>query len=228
MLRELQEEFEEVVVAAGRELSGTLTRVEGFLALSQRHPDALSHLPHAELALQQTQRLLDSVRRYMQVRFMRTRMRRVNLNQVMREVLKDTEHQTTGRDVQIMSVSLPTVEGDSQVLQIILGEYLTNALKFTRLQPQTRLSVLLEEDETEYRIGVQDNGVGFNMRQKEKAFELFGRLHSSQQYEGMGLGLTTVRRLCERFGSRAWGEGKVGQGATFWFSWLKVQPSKST
>lgn len=221
MLRGLQEEFESVVVAAGRELSGTLTRVEGFLTLSQRHPEMPSHLLHVEMALQQTLGLLESLRRYMQVRFMRIRMRSVNLNHVLREALKDVEDQKTGRDVQITSVSLPTIEGDSQVLQIILGEYLANALKFTRTQSQTQLHLLLEEDETEYRIGVQDNGVGFNARQKEKAFELFGRLHSSQLYEGTGLGLTTVRRLCKRFGGRAWGEGKVDQGAIFWFSWPK-------
>ena len=164
----------------------------------------------------------------MQVRFMRTPTRSVNLNQVLREALKDIENQKTGRDVQITTVPLPTVEGDSQVLQIILGEYLSNALKFTRTRPRARLSILLEEDDTEYRIGVQDNGVGFNMRQKEKAFELFERLHSSQQYEGTGLGLTAVRRLCARFGGRAWGEGKVDQGATFWFSWPKVLSLRST
>jgi len=158
------------------------------------------------MALQQTLGLLESLRRYMQVRFLRTRIRPVNLNHVLREVLKDIEDQKTGRDVQITTVPLPTIESDSQVLQIVFGEYLSNALKFTRVRPKTCLSVLSEEDDTEYRIGVQDNGVGFNMKQKEKAFELFGRLHSSQQDEGTGLGLTVVRRLCERLGSRAWGK----------------------
>jgi len=249
-LRALQEEFEEVVMATGRELADRLTRVEGFLSLSQQPPETPSHFDHAREALQQNENVqqppetpshfdharealqqnenvLKSLKSYMQVRFMRTRTRSVNLNHVLREALKDIQQQQVGRDVQITSVPLPTVEGDNQVLQIIIGEYLSNALKFTRTRPQARLSVLLEEDATEYRIGVRDNGVGFNMRQKEKAFELFGRLHSSQQYEGSGLGLASVRRLCERFGSRAWGEGKVDQGATFWFSWPKPAAEKN-
>jgi len=223
-LRELQEEFEQVMLSTGRELDSTLTRAASFLTLLQQHPETPSYLDHVGESIQQTQALLDSLKRYMQVRFMRTRLRSVNLNQVLREALKDIQEHRVGRDVQITSTALPTVQGDSQVLQLILTEYLSNALKFTRGQPQARLRLLVQEDDTEYRIGVEDNGVGFNMRQKEKAFELFGRLHSSRQYEGTGLGLSTVRRLCERFGGRAWGEGKVDQGATFWFAWPKTSP----
>jgi len=221
-LRNLEEEFERVILSSGRALDGTLTRAASFLTLLQQRPDMSDHLDHVGEGIQQTQALLDSLKRYIQMRFMRARMRSVNLNQVLREALKDVQGQRVGRDVQITGVLLPTVEGDSQVLQLILTEYLSNALKFTRGQPQARLQLLLEEDETEYRIGVRDNGVGFNMRQKEKAFELFERLHSSRLYEGTGLGLATVRRLCERFGGRAWGEGRIDQGATFWFAWPKT------
>lgn len=225
-LRSLHEEFENVLLVAGRELDGTLTRAENFLSLWRRHPEAPEALGHSEEALAQTRSLLDALKRYMQIRFLRTRMRNVNTRQVLNEVLKDLKNQTAGRDVQITSAPLPTVYGDSQVLQIILHEYLSNALKFTRTRPQSRLGVLVQEDDTEYRIGVEDNGVGFNLRQKEKAFEMFGRLHFSKLYEGTGLGLAVVRRLCERFGGRAWGEGKVDQGAIFWFAWPKVQPPK--
>ncbi|EYB68109.1 hypothetical protein DEIPH_ctg026orf0001 [Deinococcus phoenicis] len=225
-LRQLQEEFESVMLASGREMEATLTRAESFLTLSRQHPETPSYLAHAEDGVRQTQGLLESLKQYMQMRFLRARMRSVDLGRVLREVLKDVQDQMAGRDVQVTSEALPTVYGDSQALQIILHEYLSNALKFTRTQPRIRLHVLVQETETEYRIGVEDNGVGFNMRQKDKAFELFGRLHPSAEYEGTGLGLPVVRRLCERFGGRAWGEGKVDQGATFWFAWPKTPAGK--
>ncbi|MBB5235903.1 sensor histidine kinase [Deinococcus budaensis] len=221
-LRQLQEEFEQVVLASGRELHHVLTRAQSFLALAREHPQTPRYLLHTGEAVGQTRDLLDSLKVYMQLRFLRARTRRVDLGRVLREVLKDAQDQTAGRDVWVTSAPLPTVSGDSQVLQIILHEYLHNALKFTRTRPQARLRVLVEEAETEYRIGVEDNGVGFNVRYKDRAFELFGRLHASGEYEGTGLGLAVVRRLCERFGGRAWGEGKVDQGATFWFAWPKV------
>ncbi|MBZ9752870.1 PAS domain S-box protein [Deinococcus sp. HMF7604] len=221
-LKHLQEEFESVVLLFGQGLEGILTRAQSFLLLARQQPDQSEHLRHTQEGLQQTQSLLNSLKRYMQMRFLRTRLRSVDLNRVFREVLKDVESQRVGRDVLIISTPLPTLSGDSQVLQIILLEYLHNALKFTRTRPETRIRVLVQEDAGEYRIGVEDNGIGFNMRQKDKAFELFGQLHAGGRYEGTGLGLAVVRRLCERFGGRAWGEGKVDQGATFWFAWPKT------
>lgn len=228
-LRQLTEEFEQVVHLSEQELQQRLSRARNFLSLyqqeghrqqGQQRGEAAS-LTQVEETLTQAQNLLASLNQYMQMRFMRTRTRRVNLRQVWNEVVKGAQHELKGRDVQISSAALPTVEGDSQVFKIILNEFLLNALKFTRMREQTRLQVLVQETEDEYHIGVQDNGMGFNMRQKERVFELFSRLHADDQYEGTGLGLTVVRRLCARFGARAWGEGRPGEGATFWFAWPK-------
>lgn len=219
-LRQLQAEFENVVLLSGRELDVTVTRAQRFLTLSQQ-PDSIDAPQHTLAALQQTQSLLDSLKRYMQVRFLRIRTRPVDLEKVLREVLEDVADQHAGRDVQLTKATLPILIGDGQALQIIVHEYVHNALKFTRTRPQVRLRILVEEDHAEYRIGLEDNGVGFNMRQKDKAFELFGKLHAGGVYEGTGLGLAVVRRLCERFGGRAWGEGKPDQGATFWIAWPK-------
>ncbi|WP_216329235.1 sensor histidine kinase [Deinococcus aestuarii] len=225
-LRQLREEFQGVVLKSGRELEGTLTRAQNFLTLMQQHPETPGHLLHAQEAVRQTHALLESLKLYMQVRFLRARLRSVDLGRALNEVLKDVQDQTAGRDVRVTSQALPTVAGDSQALQLILHEYVSNALKFTRTRPQVRLRVLVQEDETEYRIGVEDNGIGFNQRYRDRAFELFGRLHPLGVYEGTGLGLAVVRRLCERFGGRAWGEGKVDQGATFWFAWPKSPPEE--
>ncbi|WP_221090866.1 sensor histidine kinase [Deinococcus aquaedulcis] len=223
--RQLGEEFRTVMAVSENQLSTTLTRAQNFLGLMDRQEcpaDRQRSLGHVVTAVQETQGLLTSLKSYMQARTIRARMRSLDLNRVLREVLKDLEAGLAGRHVQISQVPLPVVQGDHQVLQIILHEYLTNALKFTRTRPQARLRLLVQETEKEHWVGVEDNGVGFNMRQKEKAFELFGRLHPVDLYEGTGLGLAVVRRLCERFGGRAWGEGKVDQGATFWFAWPKT------
>jgi len=227
-LRQLGEEFRNVMLVSEGELSTTLTRAQNFLTLHERQTDPDERqrsLHHVSMAVQQTQGLLDSLKQYMQARTIRARPQHVNLARVLREVLKDTAEARLERDVQISQGALPMVVGDSRVLHIILHEYIVNALKFTRVRPQARLHVLVKETDTEHWIGVEDNGVGFNMRQKEQVFELFTRLHASDLYEGTGLGLAVVRSLCDRFGGRAWAEGKVDQGATFWFAWPKVPHS---
>lgn len=222
----VNEELGQVITSMLQQLQPPIGRVMSAVGLLRRtlddRPERVGRLLlHIEQADQQLFAIIESVRRYMQAGQLRVWIRSVDLGAVLREVRKDVEPLLADRRVQLTHDPLPTLQGDSQVLQTILTEYVSNALKFTRMREPARLHVIARETETEYHIGVQDNGVGFDMEDMNRLFRLFQRGHPSKVFEGSGLGLAVVRRLCERFGGRVWGEGKVDQGATFWFAWPK-------
>jgi light-regulated signal transduction histidine kinase (bacteriophytochrome) len=124
-----------------------------------------------------------------------------------------------GRDVRWLVGPLPRVTGDPAMLRVVFDNLLSNALKYTRPRQQATIEIGGRTgDGGEAVIYVRDNGVGFDMRYHDKLFGVFQRLHRSDEFEGTGIGLATVRRIVSRHGGRTWAEGRPGDGATFYIA----------
>jgi light-regulated signal transduction histidine kinase (bacteriophytochrome) len=95
---------------------------------------------------------------------------------------------------------------------------LINSIKFTESKQTAIIEVGGRTESKENIYYVKDNGVGFDDRYISNLFHPFKRLHKSEEYEGTGVGLAIVKRIIQRHGGRVWGEGKVGEGATFYFA----------
>ena len=113
--------------------------------------------------------------------------------------------------------NLPTIECDRIQIQQLLQNLLTNAIKFHGdIPPQIHISA--QELENEWIFSIADNGIGIDPRHQEQIFGIFKRLHTRQEYEGTGIGLSICKRIVERHGGQIWVESKLGKGSTFYFT----------
>jgi light-regulated signal transduction histidine kinase (bacteriophytochrome) len=108
--------------------------------------------------------------------------------------------------------------GDEKLIKIALQQLLENAWKFTGKVPQAKIEFGARELDGKRVYFIRDNGVGFDMNYADKLFKPFQRLHSVSEFPGTGIGLASVHRIILRHGGNVWAEGKVGQGATFYFT----------
>jgi PAS domain S-box-containing protein len=137
-------------------------------------------------------------------------------------VIRDGHFENDGRRLNWELHPLPEVEADAAMLRQVWANLVDNAVKYSRKTPQPRIAIgCLAVDGapvSERVFYVRDNGVGFDMAYAGKLFGVFQRLHGPAEFEGTGIGLANVRRIVARHGGRTWAEGRVGEGATFFFS----------
>jgi PAS domain S-box-containing protein len=114
--------------------------------------------------------------------------------------------------------ALPSARGDATLLKLVWTNLLGNAIKFSSKRGEPVIEVRGSENGAENVYCVRDNGAGFDMRYYDKLFGVFQRLHGAEEFDGTGVGLAIVQRVVLRHGGRVWAEGKVGEGAAFYFT----------
>jgi PAS domain S-box-containing protein len=149
----------------------------------------------------------------------------VDTDKLVRSLLTDLIDQQKGRQIEVNVGALPPCLGDPALLELVWTNLLANAIKYTQKRDITRIDVGWELSPEGGAYFVRDNGAGFDMKYADKLFSVFYRLHSSQDYEGSGVGLATVQRIIQRHGGRIWAEAQENQGATFHFT-LGTEPTE--
>lgn len=123
-----------------------------------------------------------------------------------------------GRIVQLTIHDMPTAQGDRTMLREVLANLFSNAIKFTSPREHPRIEIGGRSEEGQNVYYVKDNGVGFDMRHANKLFGVFQRLHTTEEFEGTGVGLAIVQRIVQRHGGQVWAESKLNEGTTIYFT----------
>jgi light-regulated signal transduction histidine kinase (bacteriophytochrome) len=169
--------------------------------------------------------LIDDLLGFSQIGRVQLDTERIDLKHLCEETIRSLEPDTRGRNIRWTVRELPIVRGDRSMLRQVLVNLLGNAVKYTRDRSPAEIEIGCQSGQSdEDVVFVRDNGAGFDMENVDKLFGVFQRLHTSEEFEGTGIGLANVNRIIGRHGGRCWAEGVVGSGATFYFSFPKAKP----
>jgi PAS domain S-box-containing protein len=221
-------ELEAFAYSISHDLRAPLRHMAGFTELLQKNTASLLNEKsqrYLKMILESAQRmgrLIDDLLAFSRLGRSETHKTVLSLKQLVEEALAEVRQDVDGRNIVWTVGELPLCYGDRSMLRLVLVNLISNALKFTRTCSQAEIEIgCMNHGQDQLVIFVRDNGVGFDMKYVDKMFGVFQRLHSSEAFEGTGIGLATVQRIVHRHGGRVWAEGAVDKGATFYFSLSK-------
>lgn len=176
--------------------------------------------------------LIDGILQYSRAGRFKGKLERLSVQQLLQETI---ELLSSLPEVQIIiQPEMPTLITERVPLEQVFLNLISNALKYGQVpHPKTgeelqqskhpsKIEIRVREQDHFYEFAVADNGAGIVPEYQPKIWGIFQRLEARDQVEGTGIGLAVVQKTVEMRGGRVWVESDIGQGATFYFTWMKA------
>jgi len=217
-------ELEAFSYSVSHDLRAPLRTIDGFSQILQEDyedrldEEGVDYLGRVRAASKHMAGLIDDLLDLSRVGRRPLRREHVDLSALAAGIVEDLRMSQPGRKVEFVAEEDVAAWADVGLLKVALENLLGNAWKFTSRVPEARVEFGVAEEGGRPVYYVRDNGAGFDQAYSDKLFGAFQRLHAQEEFEGTGIGLATVARLVHRHGGRVWAEGRVGEGATFYFT----------
>ncbi len=187
-------------------------------ARSELSPESMRVLERFTPSVKQMANILDRLLGLSEVSHATFGRETVDMRNLTEEIVEDLSGAEPPPPVRFRVDDLPAAYADPTLVHMLLTNLLANAIKYTRTRTTRVVTVGSEMHDGEMVYFVADNGVGFDQDHADTIFGAFNRLDKANSSEGIGLGLTIAHRVVERHDGRIWAQGRVGEGATFYFS----------
>ena len=142
----------------------------------------------------------------------------IDTHKMVEEVIEELIPKVKTKYIHWIIHSLPKVNGDMNTIRQVWINLISNAIKYSGNKERQCIEIGFADQGRQFVFYVKDNGVGFDEKYKDKLFKVFQRLHSTEEFEGTGVGLALVEKIISKHGGKVWAEGKNNEGACFYFS----------
>jgi PAS domain S-box-containing protein len=228
-LEMMVKELEAFTYSISDDMRGPLRAIDGFSrVLMEEYPDKLDSEGKRLLNIirsnaTQIAQLIDGLLTFSHTGRQQLDQSDINMEELAGIAFEEIRASEGRRQVNLNLRTVPMAFADRNMIHQVFLRLISNAFKFTRPIENPQIEIGCKSSTTNQNIYyVRDNGVGFDMLYADKLFGVFQRLHSADEFEGTGVGLALVQRLVLRHGGRVWAEGKLNEGATFYFSLPKA------
>lgn len=224
VLEAANQELESFSYSVSHDLRAPLRAVNGFTQIlledyvAELGEDATYLLGEIIANSNKMGQLIDNLLDFSRLSKQQISVSQVDTGKMVASVVIQLKQLEPGRDLSIDISDLEMTFGDPSMLRQVFVNLISNAIKYTSKKETAHIEIGCFTDEHSCTFYIRDNGAGFDMMYYDKLFGVFQRLHSSNEFEGTGVGLAIVQKIIAKHDGKVWAEGKVGEGACFYFS----------
>jgi len=177
---------------------------------------ALQSLGFAVEGAERMRLLIDALFDYARLGFAEPDFEQVDMEVLLRHAKRDLNPMIEEKSAKVTSDPLPNLTGDPVLLLQLMENLIANAIKYCKDTPKIHIDS--QQEDGYWRINVRDNGIGIPAAQHKQIFSIFRRLHQSEEYPGIGLGLAICSRIAKQHGGIINVESEAGKGSCFYFT----------
>jgi PAS domain S-box-containing protein len=225
-LEDANKELETFNYTAAHDLRQPLNLINGYtqavemLCGEKLNAECLGYLQETYAAVDRMNRLIEALLKYSRLGRIDVDTKEVDLSKMAQAVAEELRKADPEREVSFRTAEGITVNGDENLLRMVLENLIGNAWKYTSIREGIAAELEFGATNVDGKTAffVRDNGAGFDMAEAGNLFAPFKRLSGTTDLRGFGIGLATVERIIQRHGGKVWARGERGKGATFYFT----------
>ncbi|UZR99037.1 sensor histidine kinase [Chondrinema litorale] len=226
LLEQKNKELEQFAYITSHDLQEPLRTITNYIQIiyedfeKELDQDILNYL---QTISQSTERMKALIRALLEFsRLGRNRMLiDVDTNKIVAEVIDDLHQLIQSTNAKVEVGNLPKLQGYETELRQTFQNLVSNAIKFQKENLAPEIYINYKELEDFHQFSITDNGIGIEVKNIERIFHIFQKLHLDKKYGGYGIGLANCKKIVEIHGGTIWVESEKGKGSTFCFTIAK-------
>lgn len=229
-LKQANKELEAFTYSVSHDLRAPLRAIIGYIDVIQERTQAIDLPQDTDDLIARIQYngskmnlLIDELLKYSRVDKILLNYSEINTNESIKRIV-DSYFPNQKNKITIQK-NLPNIMGDPQLIETVFMNLISNAIKYSANSENPSIEITSIETNKAIILSVKDNGIGLDMRHKDRIFQVFERLHQETDYEGSGVGLAICKKIMQRHGGEIWVDSVPKSGSTFS---LKFQKNENT